>query len=186
MVATSARAGPVAAVVLAAGAATRFGAPKQNLLLPAVLARLAAVSLDETIVVAGAHSIEAQLPTATRLIQCPGWKHGPGASLKCGLAALSQAAAAAIVVLADGPRIDPLALERVIDAWRDGAGPILAAAYDGERAHPVLLARAAWGQIPASGGRDLDAALVDCSDLRHPGDVDTVSDLSRLGEELDA
>jgi CTP:molybdopterin cytidylyltransferase MocA len=49
----------VAAVVLAAGAATRFGAPKQNLLLPDVLARVRESGLREIVVVAGAHDVEA-------------------------------------------------------------------------------------------------------------------------------
>jgi CTP:molybdopterin cytidylyltransferase MocA len=46
----------IGAVVLAAGAATRFGAPKQALLLPAVLERLRAV--DPVVVVSGAYELE--------------------------------------------------------------------------------------------------------------------------------
>ena len=42
--------GRIAAVVLAAGAATRFHAPKQRLLLPRVLERVAASPLDEIVV----------------------------------------------------------------------------------------------------------------------------------------
>ena len=39
--------GRIAAVVLAAGEATRFGSPKQRLLLPAVLERLERSAVDE-------------------------------------------------------------------------------------------------------------------------------------------
>jgi CTP:molybdopterin cytidylyltransferase MocA len=46
--------GRIAAVVLAAGAATRFGSPKQRLLLPRVLERLAVSPVDEIVVVEGA------------------------------------------------------------------------------------------------------------------------------------
>ena len=84
----------IGAVVLAAGAATRFGAPKQRLLLPAVLERLQ--GLDEVVVVAGAYR-------ARRRVHCPDWERGPGASLRCGLAALAPDVEAAVVVLADGP-----------------------------------------------------------------------------------
>ena len=49
--------GQVAAVVLAAGEASRFGAPKQRLLLPQVLARLAAAPVEDVVVVAGAHPL---------------------------------------------------------------------------------------------------------------------------------
>ena len=48
----------VAAVVLAAGEASRFGAPKQRLLLPAVLERLGRAGVDEIVVVAGAYELE--------------------------------------------------------------------------------------------------------------------------------
>ena len=50
----------VHAVVLAAGASTRYGAatPKQQVLLPRVLTALRAASLDGILVVTGAHRIE--------------------------------------------------------------------------------------------------------------------------------
>ena len=59
---------PVGAVVLAAGAATRFGSPKQRLLLDRVLERArASRELEEIVVVAGAYELE----TDARLAQCP-------------------------------------------------------------------------------------------------------------------
>jgi CTP:molybdopterin cytidylyltransferase MocA len=157
----------VAAVVLAAGAATRYGGPKQVELLPAVLDALARSPVDEIVVVAGAHPLG---PADARLVQCDDWAEGPGASLRCGLAALGAAVTHAVVVLADGPGLDPRAVERVLAA-RD-AGPVLAASYDGTRSHPVVLARSAWEAIPDEGGRGLGPVLVDCSDLEAPGDVD--------------
>ena len=49
----------------------------------------------------------------------------------------------------------------------------LAATYDGvNRSHPVLLARAAWNDVPDEGARALDVELVRCADLTPPGDVD--------------
>ena len=48
----------IAAVVLAAGEASRFGTPKQRLLLPEVLERLEQSPVDEIVVVAGAHTLE--------------------------------------------------------------------------------------------------------------------------------
>ena len=74
----------IAAVVLAAGAASRFGSPKQALLLPRVLARVHASAVDEVVVVLGAYEVD----TDARTVRCPDWELGPGASLRCGLAAL--------------------------------------------------------------------------------------------------
>jgi CTP:molybdopterin cytidylyltransferase MocA len=158
----------VAAVVLAAGAASRYGAPKQRVFLPRVLARVRESSVDDIVIVAGAHPIDAD----ARVVDCPDWERGPGASLRCGLDGLDTDAA--VVVLADGPNLDPRAVERVIDAWRAGQGDLLAATYDGiNRSHPVLLARATWSAIPDEGARALAVTLVRCDDLTEPGDVDS-------------
>jgi nicotine blue oxidoreductase len=106
-----------------------------------------------------------------RVVQADDWERGPGASLRAGLAALGDDVTHAVVLLADGPTLDPRAVARLLE-HRDEA-LVLAASYDGTRDHPVLLARAAWSSIPDEGGRALDATLVDCSDLDPPGDVDT-------------
>ena len=164
----------IAAVVLAAGAASRFGGPKQRLLLPRVLDRLADASLEDVVVVAGAHELEAE---GARLVECPDWERGPGASLRCGLAALSAETEAAIVCLADGPNLSPAAVGRVVAAWRKGEDDIVAASYDGNRGHPVVLGRSAWASVPDEGMRALPAALVPCDDLGSPGDVDYPRDL---------
>jgi molybdenum cofactor cytidylyltransferase len=153
--------------VLAAGEASRFGAPKQRLFLPHVLAALRASSVGDVVVVEGAYALE----TDARLVECRDWQRGPGASLRCGLRDLD--AEAAVIVLADGPQLDPRAVDRVVDAWQGGAGDRLAATYDGvNRSHPVLLARSVWNDVPDAGARALDVTLVPCEDLTPPGDVD--------------
>jgi nicotine blue oxidoreductase len=108
-------------------------------------------------------------------VPCPDWPRGPGASLRCGLAALPQETEAAVVVLADGPDLDPRAVDRVIEDWREHGGDAVAATYGGVRLHPVLLARAAWGEVPDEGAKSLPARLVACDDLTPPGDVDVAT-----------
>jgi len=161
----------IGAVVLAAGASSRYGTtpPKQIALLPDVLAALRESSVDEIVVVSGAHA----LPVES--VHCPDWDRGPGASLRCGLAALPPDAEAAVVILADGPDLDPRAVDRVIEDWRLDGGDAVAATYGGVRLHPVLLARALWDAVPDEGARSLPARLVACDDLTPPGDVDVAS-----------
>jgi nicotine blue oxidoreductase len=158
------------AVVLAAGASSRYGTspPKQQELLPQVLAAVRRSSVDGILVVLGAHDVEVDAPTVT----CADWELGPGASLRCGLAALPDDVEAAVVVLADGPELDPRAIDRVVESWRAEGGDVVAASYDGIRLHPLLLARAAWADVPDEGARPLEARLVACDDLAPPGDVD--------------
>ena len=169
--------GRVAAVVLAAGEASRFGSAKQRILLPSLLERLETTPVDEVVVVEGAYELET--PEDVSLVHCAEWQRGPGASLRCGLAALADDVDAAIVVLADGPMLAPAAVARVLDAWRRDGG-IVAASYGGDRGHPLVVGRTSWAEIPDEGLRGLEVHLVPCDDLGAPGDVDTPEDLERL------
>ena len=158
----------VAAVVLAAGAATRFGSPKQQLFAPRVLERVRASCVDDVVVVTGAYAFDID----ARVVACPEWERGPGASLRCGVRALGEDVEAAVVVLADGPNLAPAAVDRVVGAWRGSAAEVVAASYGGSRGHPVVLARAVWSRIPDEGARVFQPVLVPCDDLGAPGDVD--------------
>jgi len=161
----------IPAVVLAAGEASRYRAPKQRLLLPAVLERLASTSIDRIVVVEGAYPLGDVVPAGVELVHCDDWQRGPGASLRCALLALGEPEGV-VVVLADGPSLDPRAVERVL-AHR-GEADVVAASWNGARSHPLWLARAAWQSVPDEGLRALPAMLVGCDDLDPPGDVDYV------------
>jgi CTP:molybdopterin cytidylyltransferase MocA len=133
----------------------------------------ASTEVDEIVVVAGAYELE----TDARVVRCPEWELGGGASLRCGLRELPPETAAAVVVLADGPDLAPAAVDRVVAAWREGAGDVVGASYGGVRGHPIVLGRSVWDQIPDEGARALEPVLVPCDDLGAPGDVDRPEDL---------
>ncbi|MBV8079379.1 MAG: NTP transferase domain-containing protein [Actinobacteria bacterium] len=157
------------AVVLAAGEASRYGSPKQRVLLPRVLGRLAATSVGRVVVVEGAHPLADVLLPGIELAHCDEWRSGPGATLRCGLAAVGDEDGA-LVVLADGPNLDPRAVERVLDHRGDAA--VVAASWGGVRSHPLWIARAAWDDVPNEGMHARPVVLVPCDDLEPPGDVD--------------
>ena len=163
----------IAAVVLAAGEASRFGTPKQRLLLPEVLERLEQSPVDDIVVVAGAHTLE----TPARVVTCAGWKRGPGASLSSGLEELDDDVEAAIVVLADGPDLAPgggRARDRLVAGRRRrGRRSLLR-----WRARPSAARRPrGLGHDSRRGLRALEARLVPSDDLGDPGDVNTPADL---------
>jgi CTP:molybdopterin cytidylyltransferase MocA len=137
-----------------------------------VLERVRSSEVDEVVVVSGAYALD----TDARVVDCPDWQRGPGASLRCGLEALGPEVEAAVVVLADGPDLAPAAIDRVVAAWRTTGADAVAASYAGDRGHPVLLARRAWSTIPDEGARALEPLLVPCDDLGPPGDVDSADE----------
>jgi CTP:molybdopterin cytidylyltransferase MocA len=172
----------IAAVVLAAGEGRRFGGAKQlhtidgMPMLQRVLATVKDAGISERVVVLGARAdavlAEVDLRGAEAVV-CEDWQDGQAASLHAGLAALSPEADRALVVLGDGPGLDPRAVRRMAAA--PAAERVLAADYGAGRSHPVVVPRALWGEIPRRGEtpvKPLGAELVDCRDLRPPGDVD--------------
>ncbi|GHC56742.1 nucleotidyltransferase family protein [Streptomyces flavofungini] len=125
------------------------------------------------------------------LVDNPDWREGMGSSLRAGLASLrGTGAGAALVCLVDQPGIGAAAVARVRAAYRSPA-TLAAAAYAGERGHPVLFGADHWDGIAASATGDRGAraylkehtatvVAVECGDVAEPSDVDTFSDLERL------
>ncbi|PNE38316.1 MULTISPECIES: nucleotidyltransferase family protein [Streptomyces] len=121
----------------------------------------------------------------------PDWARGMGSSLRVGLAALAGSGADAVVVsLVDQPGIGAAAVARVVAACT-GRDALAAAAYGGERGHPVLFGAERWAEIAADAEGDRGArsylrrhtgalTLVECGDVAEPYDIDTPDDLRRL------
>ena len=174
----------IAAVVLAAGEGRRYGGLKQlheidgRPMLERVLGILEATGPEDRVVVLGARAgtiLERVDLHGARPVVNDRWDAGQAASLHTGLEALRGSAEWALVVLGDGPGLDPRAVERLLASAQPGDNAIRAADYGQGRSHPVLIPRSRFGEIPGSGERPvrgLEAEAVDCRDLDAPGDVD--------------
>ena len=139
------------AVVLAAGAGSRFGGGKllaaygSGVLLHGALAAAFAAPVRGVTVVTGADA-EAVAAAArsfdprVRVVHAPDHAEGMGASLRTGIASLPPDASAVFVVLGDMPRVPHGVARSLADAVLKGA-PAAAPTFGGRRGNPVLLGR---------------------------------------------
>lgn len=188
----------IGGAILAAGAATRFGAAKQlaelegrPLLEHAVAAMTGVPEIERVVVVLGARAEEISGPVAfgrAEPVVCADWQDGQSASLRCALDALGPDLEALVVTLGDQPRITAEAIGLVLAGGLMAEEPAARAAYGGVPGHPVvlrgaLLARAA--QVRGDrGARDLlvegPVALVEVGAVARGDDVDTPGELDAL------
>lgn len=190
----------VSAVVLAAGAGSRFGGGKLlawfrgRPLIEATLLGLRGAPVDEIIVVAGRDRGElrrvCEAYEPVRLVENLEWAAGMSTSVKRGLAACLPGSRAAVVLLADQPLVGAQAVERLVLAFEEGAD-VAVATYGGRRRNPALFAREVWPmlEVELSGDEGARGFLgrypelvteVPCDDVADPTDVDTAEDLRRL------
>ena len=181
------------AVLLAAGASTRFAAGAKQLAIVdgqplvtiAAQAALDAGCFAEVIVVVGSVALEAVLPNGVRAIENPNWANGQASSLQVGVEAARKAGAGAVVVgLADQPGVTAEDWRRI--SLAETELPIVVATYGGVRGNPVRLGAVVWDDLPSEGDEGARVILRRRSDLvaavACPGDasdVDTVEDLDR-------
>ncbi len=190
----------IAAVILAAGNATRFGAPKVIAplrgieLVRHVIDRLTLAGIAEILVVAGEHmgAIEtAASGSIATVIRNPTPSAGMSSSLVTAMHALSPECLAFAVALGDQPQIDPALVGRLIAVWEgSNAAAVVPVFQGGVRGHPVLfdisMRPFLLGLTGDQGARALLEAMSDRVvlvpvDAPPPRDVDTPEDLALLG-----
>jgi molybdenum cofactor cytidylyltransferase len=188
------------AVVLGAGASSRFGSPK--LLAPLrgqpvlghVLDAVAAAGLSDVVVVLGdrAEEIRSAVTWRTERIRVnPRPMDGLSSSLRIGLdaAAEDRTTDAVVVLLGDQPAVRADVIAGVVAAAESTPQPIVRVRYADDGApNPVLIRRAAWALAAGlSGDHGLAPLLVERADLvaevaaagSNP-DIDTPGDLARV------
>ena len=150
-------------IILAAGASTRMGRPKQLLplsgrcLLQRVIDAAVDSCLDEIVVVLGHRADEIrevlQLPAgrAVRIVVAPDCALGQSESLRAGLRAANSQASAAAILLGDQPGITGELIDRLATECSASSARIVRPVYDSGGAHvpghPVFLARRIWPAV---------------------------------------
>ena len=180
-----------AAVVLAAGAGSRFAGEDHKLLTevrgkPIVRHAVDAArgaDFDEVIVVSGCVDLTEVMPEDVTIIHNEHWDHGQATSLRGAVAyAASRGHKAIVVGLGDQPGVG-------VQAWRavSNSEADLAAADFGEgHRPPVRLSAAMWASIPVSGDegarslwRERPEMVESIACDGDAADVDTLEDLRR-------
>ncbi len=182
----------VGAILLAAGASTRMGEPKQLMLLdgrPLVVRAAECLLATETwpvVVVLGANAgairpVLARLPVL--VTDNPAWAEGMASSLRAGIAALQQFSRAidgAIVALCDQPGLSPEVVRQLIAMQRASGRGMVAAHYGGRNGAPALFLRGHFAALASLTGEQGARTLLN----RHPELVATV-DVPELAVDLD-
>jgi molybdenum cofactor cytidylyltransferase len=202
----------IAAIVLAAGASSRFkaaGGGQASKLVAALAgkplvrhaAEAALASTARPIVVVTGHDARAVTAALAGLelqfAHNAHYREGLASSLKTGIAALPGDAAGALVVLGDMPAVTPALIDRLIAAFAERPDALAAApSVAGRRGNPVLLSRSLFPAIAAlegdEGARKLLAGAepgqviaLDASGPAATLDVDTPRSLAEARRALE-
>jgi molybdenum cofactor cytidylyltransferase len=189
-------------LVLAAGASTRLGQPKQLVKLGGrpVLHRVvsSAVSLSghAVTVVLGAHARElthllAHSPVSVLVNRQ--WQEGMAASLRFGVASLPPACDAVLVLLGDQVGVTSDDLRRLTSAWKGEESLIAASVYDGRVGPPAIFPRLCFSELAELRGDQGARTILERHAYRlvrvplpnAAWDLDTPEDLAALTQRFD-
>lgn len=143
-------------IVLAAGASTRLGQPKQLVKLggrPAlhrVVSSAVAVAGHAVTVILGAHARDltrmlAHSPVSVLVNRQ--WEEGVASSIRYGLSSLPSTCDAAMILFGDQVAVTADDLKRLVAAWKDQDNVVAAASYRQGADLPAIFPRMCFGDL---------------------------------------
>jgi molybdenum cofactor cytidylyltransferase len=155
-------------LVLAAGASTRLGQPKQlvklggSYALSRVVSTAVAIGGSAVTVVIGANSRElthllAHSPAS--VIVNRHWEEGIASSIRFGIAAVPSNVEAVLILLGDQVAVTPEDLRRLVSAWKGQEGVIATATYQQHAGVPAIFPRWSFTELDQLRG-DVGARVV--------------------------
>jgi molybdenum cofactor cytidylyltransferase len=162
----------VSAIILAAGAATRFGSPKLLHPLPGrpgvpllvgVVEIVLAAGLRSVFVVVGCQApamIAALAAQPVEIVENTRWQEGLSSSIRAGLEQLPADAEAVLFLLGDQPAIRPATLTTLIETQRATGAPIVLPTFEGRRGNPTLFGRRTFDALRRLAGDEGGRAIV--------------------------
>jgi molybdenum cofactor cytidylyltransferase len=187
----------VYAIILAAGASTRLGSPKQLLewrnqsLLAHTLQNVHALLGKQVYVVLGAHAADIQaavnLDKQTTVINA-NWEEGIASSIRAGVNALPVSASAVLIMLCDQPLINTLHLQQLLKGWQNATDKIVASQYPQSVGAPAIFPAQYFAQLLTLTGdkgakllfKKFETSLLKIPILEAEFDIDSMEDFDRL------
>ena len=176
------REGTIGLVILAAGASTRLGEPKQLLHFQGqtLLRRVSEVGLasccQPVVVVLGSESQRLQSEVEAlpiRIVHNPNWSMGMSTSIHVGIAAMEEEVnplTATVLALCDQPLLDAARINLLVQTYQETQKPIVVSAYNNTWGTPALFDRRFWPELKALTGQRGAQKIA----LQHPNQVEAV------------
>ena len=192
----------IAVLLLAAGASTRLGHPKQLIKIgdQTLLEKAARVALDSgcrpVLVVLGAHAdkIKPVLEhLRVQIVENRNWESGMGSSIACGAQFLIKEFPdldAVILMLCDQPFVGVDILQTMLKSWRENKAGIVAADYGAAFGPPALFAKRFFPQLSSlQGEKGAKSLMLEQKEAlgwvlfpEGAADLDTAADLEKWGD----